>query len=70
MSSKRRDLEFSTPRTPALQAPGPRGPGFWISAWLPVAVGICVMALESTPAFGSDRTSAPSGGLSSSSSAS
>jgi VanZ family protein len=36
-----------------------RNTGFWIGAWLPVAVGICVMAMESTPAFGSDFTSHP-----------
>lgn len=32
---------------------------FWLSAWLPVAVGIAVITLESTPAFGADRTSHP-----------
>ena len=32
---------------------------FWISAWLPVAIGIAVITVESTPAFGSDRTSPP-----------
>lgn len=36
-----------------------RGFGFWISAWLPVALGIAVITVESTPAFGSDRTSHP-----------
>jgi VanZ family protein len=36
-----------------------RGLLFWISAWLPVAVGIAVITVESTPAFGSDRTSHP-----------
>ncbi|HKN20277.1 MAG TPA: VanZ family protein [Terracidiphilus sp.] len=36
-----------------------RGFGFWISAWWPVAVGIAIIAAESTPAFGSDRTSHP-----------
>jgi hypothetical protein len=36
-----------------------RGPWFWISAWLPVAVGIAMIAIESTAAFGSDRTSHP-----------
>jgi VanZ family protein len=34
-------------------------PWFWISAWWPVAVGIAVITVESTPAFGSDRTSHP-----------
>ncbi|MGA3032582.1 MAG: VanZ family protein [Terracidiphilus sp.] len=32
---------------------------YWISAWLPVAVGIAVIALESTQYFGADRTSGP-----------
>ena len=36
-----------------------RGFWFWFSAWLPVAVGIAVITVESTPAFGSDRTSGP-----------
>lgn len=36
-----------------------RGPGFWVSAWLPVAVGIAVIAVESTQSFGADHTSRP-----------
>jgi len=36
-----------------------RGLTYWISAWLPVAVGIAVIMMESTEAFGSDRTSGP-----------
>jgi VanZ family protein len=36
-----------------------RGLKFWISAWLPVAVGIAFIMMESTEAFGSDRTSGP-----------
>ena len=32
---------------------------YWIYAWLPVVLGIAVIAVESTEAFGSDRTSAP-----------
>jgi VanZ family protein len=55
MSSKRRGFWFSTPRTKTY----PRGPWFWISAWLPVAVGIAFITVESTPAFGADRTSHP-----------
>jgi hypothetical protein len=46
--------------------PGTRGPhqdrrtiAYWISAWWPVALGICVIALESTALFGSDNTSGP-----------
>jgi VanZ family protein len=32
---------------------------YWIYVWLPVVLGIAVIAVESTEAFGSDRTSAP-----------
>jgi len=33
--------------------------GYWIGAWLPVLIGIGVIALESTPWFGADHTSRP-----------
>jgi VanZ family protein len=36
-----------------------RGLGYWISAWLPVAIGICVILMESTELFGADHTSGP-----------
>lgn len=36
-----------------------RGLKFWISAWLPVAIGVGVIALESTKYFGADHTSGP-----------
>jgi VanZ family protein len=36
-----------------------RGFGFWVSAWWPVAVGIAVIAVESTKYLGADRTSGP-----------
>lgn len=36
-----------------------RGAKFWISAWLPVAIGIGVIAVESTKCFGADHTSGP-----------
>ncbi|MFZ1938666.1 MAG: VanZ family protein [Terracidiphilus sp.] len=36
-----------------------RGLKFWISAWLPVAVGIAIIVTESTQYFGADRTSGP-----------
>jgi VanZ family protein len=32
---------------------------FWTSAWLPVLVGIVVIAIESTETFGSNHTSGP-----------
>ena len=32
---------------------------FWIKVWLPVAIGIAVIAFESTEPFGSDHTSYP-----------
>jgi VanZ family protein len=36
-----------------------RGAKFWISAWLPVAVGVVIIALESTEYLGSNYTSGP-----------
>jgi VanZ family protein len=36
-----------------------RGPKFWISAWLPVAIGVGVIMVESTEWLGSDHTSGP-----------
>ena len=38
---------------------GRQGLKFWISAWLPVVIGISVIMLESTTWFGSDHTSGP-----------
>jgi VanZ family protein len=35
------------------------GFGFWVNAWWPVAVGVALIALESTKYLGSDRTSGP-----------
>jgi VanZ family protein len=32
---------------------------FWINAWWPVALGICIIAIESTPEFGAEHTSGP-----------
>jgi VanZ family protein len=32
---------------------------YWINAWLPVVIGICIILIESTEAFGSDHTSGP-----------
>ena len=36
-----------------------QGLKFWVSAWLPVAIGIGVIMLESTELMGSDHTSHP-----------
>jgi VanZ family protein len=36
-----------------------RGCRFWLNAWLPVALGICVILVESTEMFGADHTSGP-----------
>jgi VanZ family protein len=36
-----------------------RGLKFWLSAWLPVAVGIAIITMESTEYFGADHTSNP-----------
>ena len=51
-------------RTPATAHPASppvprRGWWYWTSAWLPVAIGIGVIAIESTEMFGSDHTSGP-----------
>lgn len=32
---------------------------YWVSAWLPVVIGVCIILAESTEMFGSDRTSSP-----------
>jgi VanZ family protein len=32
---------------------------FWISAWLPVVLGVCVIMVESTKTFGADHTNHP-----------
>ena len=36
-----------------------RGSGFWFRAWLPVALGVGVIALESTAMFSAQETSGP-----------
>ena len=36
-----------------------RGARFWISAWLPVLIGILVIVIESTEWLGSDHTDSP-----------
>ncbi|HEV2485010.1 MAG TPA: VanZ family protein [Terracidiphilus sp.] len=36
-----------------------RGLKFWVNAWWPVAVGICIIAIESTKYLGADDTSGP-----------
>lgn len=37
----------------------PRGLWFWINAWLPVVLGVGIIAMESTLAFGADHTTGP-----------
>ncbi len=32
---------------------------YWVSAWLPVVLGVAVIVIESTEAFGADHTSGP-----------
>jgi hypothetical protein len=32
---------------------------YWVSAWLPVAVGMAVILMESTEALGAEHTSGP-----------
>jgi VanZ family protein len=41
------------------EAPTHQGLKFWLSAWIPVAIGIGIIVLESTELFGSNRTSHP-----------
>jgi len=36
-----------------------RGVWYWIKVWLPVAIGIAIIVLESTEALGADHTSGP-----------
>jgi VanZ family protein len=36
-----------------------RGTGYWIRTWLPVVLGIIVIAIESTEWMGADNTSSP-----------
>jgi len=36
-----------------------RPAGFWVRTWLPVAIGIGIIALESTVLFGAEHTSPP-----------
>jgi VanZ family protein len=51
MSSSERGLSRTKSQTKGLL--------FWISAWLPVLVGILIIAVESTETFGSNHTSGP-----------
>jgi len=46
------------PSTPSAKTRARRS-RLWISAWLPVAVGITIIAMESTEYFGADHTSGP-----------
>ncbi|HKD59324.1 MAG TPA: VanZ family protein [Terracidiphilus sp.] len=43
----------------ATTEPARRTAGYWVRAWWPVVAGICVIAVESTPWLGADRTSGP-----------
>ena len=43
----------------AAQPDNNRGIKLWICAWSPVALGILIIAAESTSYFGADRTSGP-----------
>jgi VanZ family protein len=49
-------MSSSTVAAPPIHRHGAR---HWISAWLPVAIGIGVIACESTTYFGSDHTTGP-----------
>jgi len=41
------------------EAPAGHGIKHWLSAWVPVAVGVGIIALESTELFGANHTSHP-----------
>lgn len=58
------DQHFHLPapeRPPALSSPpqNKRTAKYWIRAWWPVAVAVCVIAVESTALLGADQTSGP-----------
>jgi len=36
-----------------------QGLKYWVSAWLPVVLGVAVIVIESTETFGADRTTGP-----------
>jgi VanZ family protein len=36
-----------------------RGAGYWISAWLPVVLGVCIILIETQEFLGADYTSGP-----------
>jgi len=42
-----------------MSSSGWRRLGYWIYIWAPVAIGIVIIAIESTEAFGTDKTSHP-----------
>ena len=50
---------LSNSRTAAAGGVWPRTTASWVQAWWPVALGVCVIAMESTAYFGTDHTSGP-----------
>jgi VanZ family protein len=64
-SSSRARLRITTLSKPAPQTRRlsaihrSRSLGYWLSAWWPVILAICVIVIESTAAFGADHTSGP-----------
>ena len=59
MSSSWPSVKLSSPPPPGPLVTSRRGARFWISAWLPVAIGISVIVIESTVWFGADHTPGP-----------
>ena len=51
MSSSQRGISRTESQTGGLL--------FWISAWLPVLIGVVIIAIESTETFGANHTSGP-----------
>ncbi|MGB6828779.1 MAG: VanZ family protein [Terracidiphilus sp.] len=59
MSSSWPSVQLSSPPPPGPLVTSRRGARFWIGAWLPVAIGISVIVIESTVWFGADHTTGP-----------
>lgn len=58
MSSLRARLRITT-LSRSSQRTRRQSAGYWISAWLPVVLAVCVIVVESTAFLGADHTSGP-----------
>ncbi|HWZ13140.1 MAG TPA: VanZ family protein [Acidobacteriaceae bacterium] len=57
MSSRAEVLVERQPSLASSPGPGNRGLWFWILAWIPAAIGVTVIAIESTSMLGAEHTS-------------